>query len=251
MSRWLFDLGNTRLKFAPLREDGTLGEVTALVHADGELARALDRVLPVGQASAYLASVASDPLTVAALDVLTMRFRLVSRARSTRQCAGVRSAYAEPSRLGVDRLLALAGARARGPGAWLVVGIGTATTVDLMDRDGLHRGGCIAPSPQLMRSALHAAAAQLPAAGGTYGDFASDTADALASGCDGATLGLIERSLRIGHQLLDDAPALLLHGGGALALAGHLPRATHAPSLVLEGLGRWSRIGATSARPNL
>ncbi|HLM52771.1 MAG TPA: type III pantothenate kinase, partial [Pseudoxanthomonas sp.] len=139
MSRWLFDLGNTRLKFAPLRDDGTLGEVTALVHADGELARALDRALPAGQASGYLASVASDRLTVAVLETLATRFRLVSCARSTRQCAGVRSAYAEPSKLGVDRLLALAGARARGPGAWLVVGVGTATTIDLMDREGLHR----------------------------------------------------------------------------------------------------------------
>jgi type III pantothenate kinase len=190
-------------------------------------------------------------LTVAALDVLATRFRLVSRARSTRQCAGVRSAYAEPSKLGVDRLLALAGARARGPGAWLVVGVGTATTIDLMDRERLHRGGRIAPSPQLMRDALHAAAAQLPAAGGTYQDFASDTPDALASGCDGATLGLIERSLRMGQELLGDAPALLLHGGGSLALAEHLPRATHAPWLVLEGLARWSRIGTTSACPNL
>jgi type III pantothenate kinase len=248
MSRWLFDLGNTRLKFAPLREDGAVGEVTALAHADGGLAQALDRALPPQQASALIASVASDATTVAVLEVLAAHFRLVSRARGTRHCGGVRSAYAEPSRLGVDRLLALAGAHARGPGAQLVVGIGTATTVDLLDRDGLHRGGRIAPSPQLMRAALHGAAAQLPLAGGTYGEFTGDTVDALASGCEGAVLGLIERSLRLGETLLGEAPALLLHGGGAPDLAGHLPQATLVPSLVLEGLARWGAVDAAPAR---
>jgi type III pantothenate kinase len=94
-----------------------------------------------------------------------------------------------------------------------------------------------------MRLALHHAATQLPAQGGSYREFASDTADALASGCEGAALGLIERSLRQAEQTLGQAPALLLHGGGADALAPHLPEALRAPSLVLEGLALWSRAG--------
>src|SRR3546814_11073540 len=66
-----------------------------------------------------------------------------------------------PSRLGVDRFLALLGAHARGVGATMVVGVGTALTVDWLDADGRHRGGRIAPSPTLMRDALHARAARL------------------------------------------------------------------------------------------
>ena len=34
MSTWLFDLGTTRLKCAPLRPDGGLGEVRAIAHDD-------------------------------------------------------------------------------------------------------------------------------------------------------------------------------------------------------------------------
>ena len=97
-----------------------------------------------------------------------------------------------------------------------------------------------------MRTALHEAAAQLSAHGGDYVEFATDTQDALASGCDGAALGLIERSLREATQLLGETPGLLLHGGGADALAPHLPQALRAPSLVLEGLALWSRVGTTT-----
>ena len=79
--------------------------------------------------------------------------------------------------------------------AALVCGVGTALTIDLIDADGRHLGGRIAPSPTLMREVLHARAPQLPETGGDYVDFAADTEDALASGCEGAALALIERSL--------------------------------------------------------
>lgn len=245
MNRWVFDLGNSRLKYALLNDDGSLGTVHALGHDEAAFGEALTALLPADAASACLASVASPALTRAVIDVLASRFQRISIARSVAQLAGVRIAYAEPARLGVDRFLALLAARARAPLPWLVVGVGTAITVDLLDGSGLHRGGRIAPSPRLMREALHQAAAQLPAQGGDYVEFAADSHDALASGCDGAALGLIERSLREAKQVLGEMPGLLLHGGGAHALVPYLPHATHAPALVLEGLALWSRAGTT------
>ncbi len=246
MNRWLFDLGNSRLKCAQLRDDGRLGEVIALAHDENAFVENLREVLPGRADSACLASVASPALTAAVVDALTTRFRRISLARSCAQLAGVRIAYAEPARLGVDRFLALLAAHARGSEPWLVAGVGTALTIDLLDGEGLHRGGRIGPSPRLMREALHQAAAQLPAQGGSYREFAADTADALASGCDGAALGLIERSLRQAEQALGKVPTLLVHGGGADALASRLADAVHAPSLVLEGLALWSRAGAAN-----
>lgn len=243
MSRWLFDLGNTRLKCAPLHEDGSLGEVVALAHEPSAFARQLQKLLPEYSDSACLASVASPALTAVVVEVLTQRFRRISLARSSAGLAGMRIAYAEPERLGVDRFLALLAAHRRGAGPWLIAGVGTALTLDLLDHDGLHRGGRIGPSPKLMRQALHRAAAQLPPEGGDYREFASDTADALASGCEGAALGLIDRSLAQATRMLGQTPALLLHGGGADMLAPHFPDALGAPTLVLEGLALWSRVG--------
>ena len=87
----------------------------------------------------------------------------------------------------------------------------------------------------------------MPRAGGDYVDFASDTLDALASGCDGAALALVERSLAVATARLDTTPALLIHGGGADALRASLQDATWAPDLVLEGLACWARLGDGAA----
>lgn len=252
MTTWLFDLGNTRLKCAPLQGDGQPGAAIGLAHDTAAMADALDAVLPARIDAAIVASVASTALRVALLDALAARCGRISLATTARTMAGVTVAYAEPTRLGVDRFLALLAARARCASdgrAALVVGVGTALTIDLLDADGLHRGGRIAPSPQLMRAALHARAAQLPVDGGAYAEFADDTADALASGCDGAAIALVERSLQRAAALVGSAPTLVLHGGGREPLLRVFPEADDAPSLVLEGLARWSgevAMGATA-----
>ena len=244
MSKWLFDLGNSRLKCAVLHDDGSVGQVIALTHDASDFLEQLQAALPTRGDSACLSSVAAPALTMAVVEVLVSRYQRVSLARSVAQLAGVRIAYADPSRLGVDRFLTLLAAHARAPGPWMVVGVGTALTVDLLDAQGLHHGGRIAPSPRVMRQALQRAAAHLPVQGGDYVEFASDTLHALTSGCEGAALGLIERSLRLAGETLGEAPGLLLHGGGAEALALHFPQAVRAPSLVLEGLARWACAGA-------
>jgi type III pantothenate kinase len=245
MKHWLFDLGNSRLKCAVLDEDGRLGETIALGHDESTFAAALHDALPTREVSACLASVASPALTGAVLDVLTTRFRSISIARTQRTFNGVRIAYDQPSKLGVDRFLALVAARARAPKAWLIAGVGTAVTVDLLDAQGSHHGGRIGPSPRLMREALHRAAGHLTAQGGEYHEFARDTEDALASGCDGAALGLIERSLHQAATLVGQTPMLLLHGGGAEAMLPQLTSVEYAPSLVLEGLAQWARAGSS------
>ena len=239
MSRWVFDLGNTRLKLAPVDADGRVGPVQAIAHDGTAFPSGWEAQLPARIDSAAVASVASVALRTALLAALADRSGRISLARTLVRCEGVQIAYARPERLGVDRFLALLGARARGAGPWLLVGVGTALTIDLLDAAGRHRGGRIAPSPALMRQALHGRAAQLPATGGRYVDFATDTDDALASGCEGAAIALVESSRSAAARVLGQAPTLLLHGGGAASLVAHLPGAGLAPELVLEGLVRW------------
>ena len=238
MSTWLFDLGNSRLKCAALQADGSLATVLEIGH-DGAVFDDAFAQLPRRFDSAYLASVANPALTVALLDALTSRCTRITRVRTQPTSAGVRIAYADPQRLGVDRFLALLAAHARAPGPWLVVGVGTALTIDLLGPDGRHHGGRIAPSPTLMRQALHQRAPQLPATGGSVIAFATDTADALASGCEGAALALVADSRAHALAALGAAPRVLLHGGGSVALSPRLPDAELAPALVLEGLAHW------------
>jgi type III pantothenate kinase len=244
MSEWLFDLGNTRLKCAPLI-DGKVGDVIALPHREADLADALGKALPRRIDAAYVASVANEHLRVALLQALTRHAPRISLARTQKTFGDFHIAYSNPHKLGVDRFLAMLAAHARGEGAVLLCGVGTALTIDLVDAQGRHVGGRIAPSPTLMREVLHARAPQLPEEGGQYMDFAADTEDALVSGCEGAALALIETSREAAHRMLGQRPGLLVHGGGADGLADRLPDATRAASLVLEGLAIWARLGST------
>jgi type III pantothenate kinase len=268
-TQYLFDLGNSRLKYAPLAADGGISEVVAIAHDGASLPTGWDAALPPRFEAAFVASVAATVVRVALLDGLTSHCPRISLARTQAALAGLRVAYAEPAALGVDRFLAMLGARVRNPTSpTLVVGVGTAITLDLIDGDGLHRGGRIAPSPALMREALHARAAQLPEHGGALRSFADNTPDALRSGCDGAALALIGQAWADACHLLGTAPPGIFHGGGAAALldanneasaadriyGGRAPlgiAASLAPALVLEGLAAYARAtgGATDTMP--
>lgn len=249
MSTWLFDLGNSRLKLAPLHDDGRAGEVVAVAHDGTRFADGWEATLPDACRRACVASVAPGAVLEQLHACLSARGASIEQVRTQAECDGVRIAYAEPAQLGVDRFLALLAAHAHCTGAALVAGVGTALTIDLLAADGRHHGGRIAPSPALMREALHARAAQLPPAGGNYATFADDTAGALASGCEGAALALVERSLAEATTLLGTPPALLVHGGGAPVLLPRLPAARHLPALVIDGLARWAaRAGQSGCR---
>jgi len=228
---WLFDLGNSRFKCAPLH-DNTCGPVH-LLHTNSTS-------LPRGQ-YAWVASVADPTQTTALLQQLQANFSHVQRVATQKRCLELTLASSEPEKYGVDRFLALLAA-AQTQQSVLVVGVGTALTLDLIDNTGQHIGGRIAPSPTTMRQALYLRAKQLAQTGGHYTEFADNTADALASGCIGAAMALIERSLEQATYRLARQPQLLLHGGGAEAVLRLLPPDTiYRPFLVLEGLARWVR----------
>ncbi|HLS84381.1 MAG TPA: type III pantothenate kinase [Arenimonas sp.] len=241
---WLLDLGNTRLKLAAW--DGhDLGEVQALAHDSPDFRDGLQAWLALLQPGdhCWLASVAAPELAALVASALADHGCPARRVRTRPQCAGVTIAYPDPQRLGVDRFLALLAAHARGPGPWLLVSAGSALTVDLLNADGRHHGGLIAPSPAHMRSALAARFPALAYAGGAVCDFGTDTADALAAGSLAAAAGLVERSHRRATGLLGAAPRVLVSGGDGEQLRSCLELASEpAPALVLEGMAVYARV---------
>lgn len=238
----LLDLGNTRLKWALAS-----GPSTAI-----EAAQALTwpaQPLPLAQwrrravARVALASVAPDAATDALIAAVGDALQQpVLRARTAARWRDLRIAYRRPERLGVDRWLAMIAARALRPRARvLVVNAGSALVVDLVDADGRHRGGLIAPGLAAMRQGLVAAAPALSAHDGGRDDldFAADSADAIASGSARAAQALIEQSRRRAGR----RPCLVvLAGGDAERLAPRLaPPVLLRPWLVLEGLAHWAQ----------
>lgn len=67
-----------------------------------------------------------------------------------------------PSQVGADRLVNTISAFHSYGGELIVVDFGTATTLDVVARDGAYIGGAIAPGINLSLDALHRAAAHLP-----------------------------------------------------------------------------------------
>jgi type III pantothenate kinase len=243
MNSWLIDFGNTRLKCAPLDDAGRCGPVQAFSASDREALDGLLRILGPAKTGerVWLASVAtperSDALTLA----IAGQGYAVRRVQTKAQCGRLRIAYAEPSRLGVDRFLAMLAVLQRADGPWLIVSVGSAMTVDLLDVDGRHHGGLIAPTPTHMLDMIAQRFPQLDVADGQAVDFAADTADAVASGARAAAIGLVERSLRTAQERLGTRPTLLLTGGGAEALRTTLA-GEYLAAPVLDGLAIFAGI---------
>lgn len=75
---------------------------------------------------------------------------------------GCKALVDRPEEVGADRFLNTVAAHDRYKCPLIVVDFGTATTFDVVDRDGNYCGGVIAPGINLSLHALHLAAAKLP-----------------------------------------------------------------------------------------
>ena len=242
----LVDLGNTRLKWA-LSRAGEARAGGVFAHAGKTFAAALreewhDLSRPGAVLVASVVSLAREH----ELDAYVReRFGFGAQfVRSPAHALGVRNAYAEPARLGVDRFLALAAAHARAPRLQVLVSAGTALTVDALAADGEHLGGLIVPGPRLMREAVIGGTARVDAHEGRLLDLPRSTADGVYSGSLFAAAGAIAwfRDRVAGRH--GDAPALLLGGGGADELEPLLAPVERVHDLVLHGLALWARAGA-------
>lgn len=229
MTLLCLDAGNTRIKWGLRRSGAWAGQgVLAYARLD-ELACDVERIVAC--------NVAGEPARQR-IESLALRLGAdLEWLRSSSRCCGVVSGYEHPEQLGADRWAALIGARHLHAAACVVVGAGTATTVDLLGGDGVFRGGLILPGISMMRDALATNTADLPSAPGNVVDLPRNTFDAMASGAVFATVGAIERMFA---AVAAEAGALcLLTGGAAPALVSHL-RVPHrlVENLVLEGLAR-------------
>lgn len=246
------DCGNTRLKWG-LHDGRQWLEQGALMLGEIDRLPLVFASLP-SLARAMACNVASDEVRAAveaAVAEVAPGVPLVWASSRAQQC-GVKNTYDDPAQLGADRWAALIGARHVHDDACLVVNAGTATTIDVLDAEGIFRGGLILPGVDLMRTALSRDTARLPFAAGVFSPLPRNTADAIASGALQATAGAIVRMFA--HIAASPGAICLLCGGAADSLVSLLSiYATCAPcapegtegipfrrvdNLVLEGLAQ-------------
>jgi type III pantothenate kinase len=245
----LVDIGNTRIKWAEV-EDGRLSNVGNAVHRDAR-ERALASfaaALPKRVTRAIVSNVAGDAIARELTELLQIRSAVAPEFVAVRaEQFGVRCAYADPSRLGVDRWIAVLAAHHLAPSAACVIDAGTTVTFDAVDARGQHLGGLILPGPRLVASALDRntnaiGATQAPGTRPTGLDVLGKSTDAaVGNGAMLALTGALERAIAAVESSLKERPKLYLTGGDADLLQNWLESDLDLRrDLVLEGLALFS-----------
>jgi type III pantothenate kinase len=239
----LVDIGNTRLKWA-LYDGKQLVAPGSAVHrgAVDVALRTFAAALPRELTRVIVANVAGEAMAQA-LRVTVAGRAVVELVATSAERFGVRCAYAEPQRLGVDRWVAVLAAHRLAAGAACVIDAGTAVTFDAVDAAGAHLGGLILPGARLLATALDrntsniGATPAAPVAPKGLALLGRDTAAAVGHGAMLALAAALDRAVRTVEAALRSAPHVYLTGGDAAQLRGWLEtKAEPRADLVLEGL---------------
>ena len=152
---------------------------------------------------------------------------------------GIKILLDRPEEVGADRLVNAIAAHQQFPGPLIVIDFGTATTFDVVDKDGNYLGGAISPGINLSLEALHMAAAKLPrvAIGRPREVIGRATVPAMRSGIYWGYVGLIEGLIaRISAEMGQDM-TVVATGGLAPIFMEATDKIHHlASDLTLRGL---------------
>ena len=221
MKELLIDVGNSRCKYACVEDHRIkLRGALTLNHLD-EMSDVVQRCGTAAPEVAYMISVASHSTNSSVADAVAQYFGHTPILLNKKMpVCGLRSDY-EATQLGIDRVAVMVAAWQRLKQACIVMDFGTAVTIDLIDDEGVHKGGVILPSNALMRSSLSKGTAQLNDFDDTdraYRVLATNTEDAIASGCGlmlTASVSHIVQEMQA--QFACDIPVLATGGGVCLS----------------------------------
>ncbi len=234
------DTGNSRIRL--VTDDTQPGRLIACYYTPETLA-ALFREYASGiqrPSRVLIANVAGH----AVADILTEQCQqLWSLAPefllSTRSICGVTNAYADPSRLGVDRWLALIAGWNKYRDDVCVIDCGSAVTADLVTADGVHLGGYIIPGTYMMQQALMQRTGQITLTGEYRftGQPGRTTDECVYNGTTCAITAFIGYIMRSVNTTTNRQYRCLITGGGAEAIMPLLDiEYLHEPMLVIEGM---------------
>jgi type III pantothenate kinase len=240
----LVDIGNTRVKWATLLE-GELVDRGSAVHRDSldDAVAALAAELPA-KGRIVAANVAGERVAERLRALVAARpGTSLTLVTTSAERFGVRCAYADPSRLGVDRWVAVLAAYHTARGAACAISAGTAVTFDAVDGAGTHLGGLILPSAPLVAAALDRNTSNIgstsaaPAVTRGLELLGRNTDAAVGNAAWLALASALDRAVATVERALGTRPAVYLSGGDADALRGWLEtRVELRADLVFEGL---------------
>jgi len=238
--RLLVDIGNTRTKYV-YEQDGVLSEIHSERNEDindkwlKRITASVKAIIIASVSKAYLADIFSTFANERALAFL--------KVESESKRFGVISSYQQPTTLGVDRWLTLLAANTLCKNEnVLIIDAGTATTIDLLDKSGLHLGGWILPGIDVLFNSLLLNTSQVLATQEAKPNlsFGKSTSQGVNNACWAATLGFVEQSIKQAEEQVSLDEVLLL-GGNAEKLSALLSIKHHiVHELVFLGMQRFT-----------
>jgi type III pantothenate kinase len=235
------DVGNTRLKWRIRDDQLILGRGFIVTAAK------LEELEPVLQSyrklikAVWVASVVGDEYEEKLRGWAAHFFSIKPIfAKSCAVVGAVKSGYSNPALLGVDRWLSILAAYNLSKQACIILSLGTASTIDVVDKFGNHLGGFIAPGLRLMAESLDSGARGLSIDDMNLElseELGFSTSSAICGGCTSMLIGLVDNAIKqLRNVSGDESFALLFAGGDVSRLKPFYPQAQLMNSLVLDGL---------------
>lgn len=261
----LLDIGNRRIKWARsddvqkwLAGDGSTssqdGGCNVIHFSRGNLLSEFSRQFRnIPRPEAIWASSVGGPGAVSEIQAASRELWGIEPnfASSSRRHGGMVNGYDQPQQLGVDRWLAMIGARRYVPDrAILVIDAGTAITIDHVDSTGFFGGGIIVPGLITMMDSLHQAAGLVNVRPDLKDNHRfvlqnPDTESAILNGALHAMTASVAGAVAHYREPADEDPVVVVTGGDASLLKRFSQiRMREIPGLVLSGLYIVSRESA-------
>ena len=242
------DIGNTHISFGGVCEDGSVTEMLQIAtdHTETRYGYAvkLKQVLelagidPAGFTGAALSSVVppvTESLKLAVERTLGKKPMIVGPGIKT----GMNVRIDDPSTVAADLIVSSVAAMTYYGSPVIVVDMGTATTMVVIDKDGCYKGGAIVPGLKLSYASLASGTSLLPDISiiPPKKVVATNTVDCMRSGAVYGTAALLDGMIDRMEQELGYECRVVATGGLAQSIVGHCRRdIIYDGDLILKGL---------------
>lgn len=252
------DIGNSRIKCGLFNPEGWQEQppVANRVVSAGlsdldrqEFADELCAVIPEKMRTVWWIASVNRPATTKFLEAIRKRRIGDEIVLVVSSDLPLKVAVPHPDRVGIDRLAAAVGANmlrdSNRPA--VVVGVGTAVTVNAISRDGVFLGGAITCGAAMSAKAMHQFTDLLPLIPTEWetppNAIGTDTPSAMAAGIFWGLVGTIRELVERQAVLLGNKPEVFITGGGGHIIASQLGEgARFIDTLTLMGIAVAARI---------
>lgn len=237
------DIGNTNITLGVFEDESILE--TFRLPSDKELPQEeyeilLHTLFKKYKITACIIASVVDELTRTLKHAADNVFHLNSIVLTNKLNLGINLKLKNPREAGADRIANACGAYMLYSKPAIIVDIGTATTFDILDKNGDFLGGVIMPGPNLQFRALNKSTSKLPKIDANTVDKAigNNTADAILSGVIRGSACAIEGLIEQCEAELSDRAVIIATGGYSSLISKYMNRQFDFvnPYLTLEGL---------------